>query len=45
MAVKAEVLLGLCAAISEALGTASQPLVQMGEYGMPGGWWISHSTS
>jgi 4-hydroxyphenylacetate 3-monooxygenase len=29
MAVKAEVLLGLCAAITDALGTASQPLVQM----------------
>jgi 4-hydroxyphenylacetate 3-monooxygenase len=28
MAVKAEVLLGLCAAITDALGTASQPLVQ-----------------
>jgi 4-hydroxyphenylacetate 3-monooxygenase len=29
MAVKAEVLLGLCAAITDTLGTASQPLVQM----------------
>jgi aromatic ring hydroxylase len=29
MAVKAEVLLGLCAAITDALGTAAQPLVQM----------------
>jgi aromatic ring hydroxylase len=29
MAVKAEVLLGLCSAITEALGTAGQPLVQM----------------
>src|SRR5262245_4563546 len=29
MAVKAEVLLGLCAAITEAVGTAGQPLVQM----------------
>src|ERR671922_160708 len=29
MAVKAEVLLGLCAAITDALGTAGQPLVQM----------------
>ena len=28
MAVKAEVLLGICAAITEALGTATQPLVQ-----------------
>lgn len=30
MAVKAEVLLGLCTAISAALGTAAQPMVQMG---------------
>ncbi len=29
MAVKAEVLLGICAAITDALGTAAQPLVQM----------------
>jgi aromatic ring hydroxylase len=29
MAVKAEVLLGLCAAITDTLGTANQPLVQM----------------
>jgi aromatic ring hydroxylase len=29
MAVKAEVLLGLCAAIADALGTAAQPLVQL----------------
>jgi 4-hydroxyphenylacetate 3-monooxygenase len=29
MAVKAEVLLGICAAITDALGTATQPLVQM----------------
>lgn len=29
MAVKAEVLLGLCAAITDSLGTATQPLVQM----------------
>jgi aromatic ring hydroxylase len=29
MAVKAEVLLGICAAITDSLGTATQPLVQM----------------
>jgi 4-hydroxyphenylacetate 3-monooxygenase len=30
LAIKAEVLLGLCAAITDALGTATQPLIQMG---------------
>lgn len=29
LAVKAEVLLGLCAAVTDALGTATQPLIQM----------------